>query len=201
MPKKIFIMNFEEISKEHKCEKTPYHKAYTDMFEGYRDKDLKLLEIGISEGNSMKVWKEYFPKAELYGVDINSECTSELAKCFIGDQADDGFMKKIGEEHGKFDIIIDDGGHHCHQHVKSFKTLFPYLKDGGYYVIEDLHTAYWSEYGGNREGTSESVKFIKGLVDVVNAGGRWMKNSPNDHVPISEIHLYNSIIFVKKWKD
>jgi len=174
---------------------------YDWIFKDLRGKKLRILEIGVSQGNSMKVWKDYFPKAKIVGVDIDESCSrfmDERVNICIGDQSDEDFMNNIGAL-GKYDIIVDDGGHYPKQHVKSYNILFPYLKDDGWYVIEDLHTAYWDEYGGNREGTSPSILMVKKMIDEVNASGRWMKNNPGKTTKIKELHAFNSIIFIKKW--
>ena len=48
---------------------------------------------------------------------------------------------------GPFDIVIDDGGHFMDDIISSFKTLLPHVRAGGTYIVEDLHTSYWAEYG------------------------------------------------------
>ena len=191
---------FKEIALKYGCEKPDYGYAYDEMLGKFRNKPIRILEIGVSQGASLEVWREYFPKSEIVGVDIDPNCkkyADKRAKVLIGDQADQEFLKTI---EGDFDVIIDDGGHHCFQHVFSFGELWSRVKVGGYYIIEDLHTAYWDEYGGNREGTSETVKMIKDFVDKVNGNGIWFRNQPQKQGEIGEIHCYNSIIFIKKYE-
>ena len=112
------------------------------------DKPIKFLEIGIFEGASVKLWEEYFKNADLHFIDItfqNIKHFSNRSHYHLCDQENpeslQAFIQKTG---GDFDLIIDDGGHTMKQQITSFVTLFPYLKSGGIYIIEDLHTSYWS---------------------------------------------------------
>jgi hypothetical protein len=182
---------------------------YAAHFAQLRKEPIKLLEIGIGGGASIKMWEIYFPNAELYAIDINPKCrrfNSPRTTVFIGDQADSSFLSHfIREVGGDFDIIIDDGGHTMEQQIGSFSILFPYVRPGGTYVIEDLHTSYDERYGGGKGGRS-TVKFLKGLVDNVNRG--YLGNNPNSLVTdeemraicgdLASIHFYPSIAFVHK---
>jgi len=142
-----------------------YFSAFDWHFERIQDQPLNLLEIGIQNGGSLFTWQQYFPQAIITGIDINSACRQyeeENIKVFIGDQADVNFLESVNRATGPYDIVIDDGGHTMNQQITSFKTLFPLLKDGGIYVIEDLHTSYWPAFFDSRANT---VKMLKGLVD------------------------------------
>ena len=81
------------------------------------------------------------------------------------------FMAQVG---GDFDIIIDDGSHIVAHQIISFKTLFPYLKSGGIYVIEDLFSSYWTEYGGagSRQNpvasSGSTIVFLQALLHDLN---------------------------------
>src|ERR1700733_5337217 len=146
-----------------------YSPYYNEHFKKIRYKNLKILEIGVGcfdnplcGGESLRMWKNYFPNSTIYGIDIcdKTSLQEKRIKIFQGSQADEVFLKKVCEEHGPFDIIIDDGSHvSCHI-ITSFNVLFPFLKEGGYYAIEDLHVSYnkgWAD-NKNMEGPS-SVDF------------------------------------------
>lgn len=116
--------------------------------------NLKFLEIGLGcnmeygPGASVSIWKTLLPDADLWEAEYDEECLIkaknegklEGLNLLIGDQGDvdvlDSWISKSG---GKFDIIIDDGGHHNCQILNTFKKLWPQLNPGGYYFIEDLH--------------------------------------------------------------
>jgi SAM-dependent methyltransferase len=117
---------------------------YERFFQPIKNSATKVFEIGISEGASLVLWEKYFPKATVYGIDIldKSALESKRIKTFVADQADRSqlaaFIDKFG---GDFDFILDDGGHTMPQQQISFGFLFQYVRPGGYYIIEDLHTS------------------------------------------------------------
>lgn len=111
-----------------------YFAEYDLNFQEYRDKPIKLLEIGVQKGGSLYMWREYFPNADIVGVDVSEKCKQfegEGIKVYIGDQEDTNFLLEIEQKEGTFDIIIDDGGHTMKQQITTFKTLFPLLAEGG----------------------------------------------------------------------
>jgi hypothetical protein len=127
-----------------------YFDIYTRHFEAYRSRPIKMLEIGVFRGGSLRMWKEYFhPDSTIVGIDIDKTCKDhEIAdnKVFvrIGSQADPEFLAQVNKEFGPFDIILDDGSHKTHHQNISFGALFrPALTDGGCYMVEDVHTNYW----------------------------------------------------------
>ncbi|OGM55884.1 hypothetical protein A3F62_01525 [Candidatus Woesebacteria bacterium RIFCSPHIGHO2_12_FULL_44_11] len=178
-----------------------YFPIYDFYFEKIQNRPLNLLEIGVGWGGSLFTWAEYFPKAKITGIDNNpkrKEFEEGNIKVFIGDQADSDFLKSVNEQTGPFDIVIDDGGHMMHQQITAFKTLFPLLKDGGYYVIEDWQTSYLPKYFDNGPKT---VDFLKNLIDGLNY---WV--SPNLKPTyfaknIVSLHFYSGIVFIKKGKN
>src|SRR5882757_9979464 len=70
---------------------------------------------------------------------------------FKGSQVDKEFLRNVIKKIGNPDIIIDDGSHVNEHMIDTFKILFPLLKDGGVYVVEDTQTSYWPEFGGDSE--------------------------------------------------
>ncbi len=199
-------------------------KGYTAQYYRYlshlRDAPIKLLEIGIAKGASLKMWEDFFPNAEIYGIDILPECKqyeTQQTKVFIGDQTDRGFLDSVVKAiNGPIDIVIDDGGHKMSQHSVSLEVLFPCLKNGGLYVIEDLHTAYWAKYEGGYLESDSTIEFLKGLVDCINTaqnfkqfasifqklriffGAKKPKPLPDELKKLESIHFYKSIAFMLK---
>lgn len=117
---------------------------YEKYLEEYRNKDACLLEIGIFNGNSLRTWQDYFSLAKINGIDIEDKKKHETQriKTFQGDQSDPTFISSVLTQIGNPDIIIDDGSHINHLTLKSFDLLFPSLKSGGIYIIEDLMCSY-----------------------------------------------------------
>jgi cephalosporin hydroxylase len=100
-----------------------------------------ILEIGIREGGSLIRWHQEFPKATVFGIDINPAGGQlcENVHCYTGSQSDKDLLNDVGTaEHG-LDIVIDDGSHRPYHQVASFKTLWPHVREGGCYIVEDMH--------------------------------------------------------------
>lgn len=120
-----------------------YCRQYESLLQDYRDKPIRLLEIGVFEGESLKIWRDVFPKAiKIIGVDINPICKMYENKdnsifVEIGDATNGDFINSIQSKHGPFDIIIDDGSHINMHVIQTFEILFPLLNDNGLYIIED----------------------------------------------------------------
>ena len=114
---------------------------YWNNFRDIRCSVKNVLEIGVQTGNSLLLWEEFFPNADVYGIDIDPQCKkleSGRKKIRIGDQSDDQFLQEVvTDAGGYFDIIIDDGSHRPLHQLGSFNYLFPYLSEDGIYVIED----------------------------------------------------------------
>ncbi|MBI1384488.1 MAG: class I SAM-dependent methyltransferase [Rhizobiales bacterium] len=146
---------------------------------------LRMLEIGVSEGGSLGMWRSYFgPDSTIVGLDIDATCrrferAREGIHVRIGDQEDAGFLEAVVAEFGPFDIIIDDGGHTTSQQIASFEALYRAgLRDEAVYLVEDTHTNYWDTFK-TEPGGETFIGFAKGLVDQLHEPyleGRRLKN-------------------------
>jgi hypothetical protein len=196
---KLFLSN--EGHQVHKW--LHYLDAYDRFFAPYRGKSVNVLEIGVSKGGSLDMWRRYFgPEATIFGIDIDPACAHRVTapnQVRIGSQDDVAFLKRVFLEMGEIDIIIDDGSHVGRHQIVSFETLFPLLKNGGVYAIEDLHTAYWpGEWEGGYQRPGTAIEHLKLIVDDMHsyyhdkgaktAAGGWAHS----------ICFYDSITFVEK---
>lgn len=181
-----------------------YFDIYERHFEKFIGKEINILEIGVSHGGSLQMWKEYFgDKATIFGLDIDPVCKSfeeEQINIIIGDQGDREFWKTIKPTLPKFDIIIDDGGHHMSQLKTTFQEMFPELSSHGVYFIEDLHTCYWEEYGGGLGNPDNFIEYSKKMIDNLNA---WHSRDP--HLSINQfttsvfsMSYYDSVLVIEK---
>ncbi len=124
-----------------------YDAAYSQLLEPYLKlhRPIRLLEIGVDSGASIHLWNDYFNRPQIFGIDIDPRARrheSENCTIFVGDQADPEFLREvIRQTGGRWDIVIDDGGHLMHQQQISHGVLWPHIVPGGMYVIEDLHTS------------------------------------------------------------
>jgi hypothetical protein len=148
-----------------------YFDIYTRYFERFRDRPITMLEIGVFRGGSLRMWKQYFhPDSTIVGIDVDKSCQAhEIADqnvfVRIGSQADPNFLAEINGEFGPFDIILDDGSHKTHHQIVSFGALFrAALKDGGCYMVEDVHTNYWIKHVDSPE---TFIELSKQMVDML----------------------------------
>lgn len=172
-----------------------YIDVYADLFEPLRDKNLKILEIGVYDGASMKMWLSYFPNAFLVGLDnlnvVKLTGFEDRSKFYQGNQEDVGLLKKIADEHKHFDIIIDDAAHVGNIARISYDFLFDFVNPGGLYIIEDWGTGYWPTWVDGKQFSknhcSGMVGFVKDLVDEAGKNDRVPNQGSSnfDHIRIS----------------
>lgn len=181
-----------------------YFEIYDRYFSKYRNKEVVIVEIGIFQGGSLQMWKNYFgPKVKVYGIDIDPRCKEfeeENIEIFIGSQSDPEFLEKFKKSIPKIDILLDDGGHTMNQMKTSFLHLFDHIKDDGIYMIEDTLTCYWNQYGGGHKRSGSFIEYTKNLIDDMHA---WESEQSSLKVnnytrTINSIHYYNSIIVIEK---
>jgi len=164
-------MTLHEIGLKYKTDKSYFHeftKVYDEKLNHLKYENMKILEIGIWMGASLKMWDEYFVNSKIYGADnLSKKDRDRIAETYL-----DGFYKDIKfsnrveilqldqEDESQLSIlpddinlIIEDGGHTMKQQQISLNFLFKkVLKSGGIYILEDLHTSnsiYWNKYKGN----------------------------------------------------
>ena len=151
-----------------------YLNEYDRLFDLYRQKKVRLLEIGVQNGGSLEVWGKYFGQAEkIVGCDIEQKCSNlnfedQRIEFVLGDATDPVTQQRISKLVHGLDIIIDDGSHTSGDIVKAFTLYFPMVTDGGLYIVEDLHCSYWDEYSGGLYKRLSSMAFFKLLGDVLN---------------------------------
>jgi hypothetical protein len=116
---------------------------YSKYFEDIKNDKLNILEIGVGSGPSLKMWYEYFPNSTIHAIDVVSQTQHEndRVKTHICDQSKREELEKTMEKIGQVDIIFDDGSHVISHQQISLGFLFKYLKKGGQYWVEDLHTS------------------------------------------------------------
>jgi hypothetical protein len=118
---------------------------YDHHLRAQRKRVAKVLEIGIFDGASLCMWRDYFPNADIHGMDLRAVKLDSVERIttYVGDQGNRAMLQDIIESAGTdFDLIIDDGGHTMDQQQTSLGFLFPHVRPGGYYIVEDLHTSF-----------------------------------------------------------
>lgn len=131
---------------------THYLRNYEEHFAPLRDREVRLLELGVKEGGSLLMWRDYFPRGTIVGLDIEPARVADetgRVRVYRGAQQDAGLLDRVARECAPegFDIIIDDCSHIGALTRASFRHLFErHLKPGGLYVVEDWGTGYWHDW-------------------------------------------------------
>jgi len=138
-----------EIGKKYQTDKSIYH-TFTELYGRLlsRENTKKFLEVGILLGSSLKMWREYFPLNTIIhaiDIDLTHDPKLENVKCVYGNQDSQESLQEIMKylnmnDNTLYDYILDDGGHKCSQQRNTLKVMWPYLKSGGIYILEDIHT-------------------------------------------------------------
>lgn len=199
--------SLREIAERSQADKIK--SRFEDWYEAYfarlRNEPIKILEIGVKNGGSIAMWERYFPKAEIFGVDIIENCkrfASKRTRIFIGDQGDPEFLRSVIRETGTpLDVIIDDGGHTMQQQCTSFEVLFEHVRPSGYYVVEDIHTSYREKQGGGDPGKPGTfLAMLKGMLDDIHYT-TLRKRGCRDRFPVRAVHVYRRICFIVRDED
>jgi hypothetical protein len=203
-----------KLAKRFKTDKWGNHKYtphYDRHFSAWRQRAINVLEIGIGGyerdgqgGNSLRMWKTYFPHAQVLGLDIHDKSFVDepRIRTFQGDQTDPVVLNAIAEAAGQLHIIIDDGSHRPAHIIETFNTLFPLLADDGIYVIEDTQTSYWPEWGGQAEPTAEgtTMAFVKRLIDGLNHEEFVLEpyEPTFTDLHVTGVSCYHNLVFIQK---
>ena len=178
-----------------------YRYIYENILVPYRDKEVVLVEIGIGYGGCLQMWKDYLgPKAKIYGIDEKDHLCyeEERIKCFIGNQEDRDFLRKVKESIPPIDILIDDGSHYPSDQIASFEELFLHINPHGIYICEDVHTSYRPLYNGGYKKQGTFIEYCKDIVDALHY-------TENGNIPINDIlkgvysiTFYSALVVIKK---
>lgn len=202
------------LAKEYRTDKAGLHR-YTRHYGRHlghlRDQEFNLLEIGIggyarqrTGGASLRMWKAFFPGAEIVGLDIRDKSfvDEDRITTVQGSQDDEELLHRINEKYGPFRVIIDDGSHRPEHIRETFRILFPLLAANGIYVIEDTQTSYWPQFGGavDRTDPTTTMQLVKDLVDGLNhkefLDEGYEPSYTDTHVVA--VHCYHNLVVIEK---
>lgn len=187
-----------------------YTQHYERHFQPFRYEPIKLVEIGVGGydtpgcgGQSLYMWERYFPRAEIYGIDLYDKSFVDRGRVrtFRGDQTDGDFLDRTFDQIGDVEIIIDDGSHVSEHQIRSFELLFGRVREGGYYVVEDLACSYLEPYGGAPRGESSSntaASYLKGLTDGLHHVGLQDYQPSYYDLNIKAVLFYPELVFIQK---
>lgn len=192
------MSRLEDLARQHGTDK--YEHGYCPYYEELLYPwyaPLWLLEIGVMQGGSLRMWRDYYPLAHVFGIDHDpdSMISEDRIRTFCGAQQDTAFLDNVLAVVGSLNVIIDDGSHHPAHHLASFRHLWPHVVAGGWYVIEDCHSLYdvcWTQ-----PGEPTIVDLIREKAQDILVGGD----------AIQEVHLIGGnwndgmVFFRKRYRD
>jgi hypothetical protein len=209
------MKSLAELARQHGTDKEGPHSyatPYEQHFAPLRNQKLTVLEIGIggyedpnAGGAGLRMWKEYFPLAQIVALDFydKTPLKEDRIDIFQGSQDDPRVLQGIVDKYSAFDIVIDDGSHFTPHVIASFGFLFPHLRQGGIYVVEDTQTSYWPALGGSSDDLNRATTatgFLKQLTDGLNHREIIRPGYKPTYYDLNifTIQFYHNIIFVYK---
>jgi hypothetical protein len=151
-----------QLGLKYGTDKATYHH-YTEFYHEHlnprRAKINTVLEIGVWDGHSLEMWRDYLPHAQIIGIDIWLHHFPSGCLVIEGNAANPNLYSQHASLRGKtFDLIIDDGSHKCSDQQNAFKLLWPKLNHGGVYIIEDVHTSFMPQYMDTEHTTYDLLR-------------------------------------------
>lgn len=188
-----------EIADHFKTDKGTIRHNYTPLYEAYLEPlraqpGVRLLEIGVACGASLKTWARYFADARVVGVDVREECRQLCARYpNVSIRICDARSCAQPEA---FDVIIDDGSHVSADIVDIFRTNWPTLKPGGLYFIEDLKCTHNPLYPRQLAIQTDAARFARRhFMDFLDDELRrldWGRSS------VEYLHFYPELLVLRK---
>ncbi len=194
--------SLDELALWYGADKSTAGHGFAPIYEGYldawRDRPMTVIEIGVYRGASLRMWRDYFERGRIFGLDVSNESakqSGERIDVTVGDQADPQALADLLAASGPPDLVIDDGGHRIELQGPTLQFLWPHLKPGGLYIIEDTHTSYLSNYGMGWRREPSTIETLKGFVDDLHHD--WHE-SPTVFDDLEYVHFYKGTCILKK---
>jgi cephalosporin hydroxylase len=175
----------------------PLTETYEPYLQARRDEPLRIVEFGIENGGSLRMWRDYFPRAQIVGVDIvknKAQWASERIEVVIGDQKDPKVLARVVEG-GALDVVIDDGSHRAEDQQLTLLQVWPHLAPSGIYIVEDVHTSYREKYDMAWRQPGTTVEFLKGVLDDVH---QKVHKQPVTLDDLDYMHMYFTTCVLKR---
>ncbi|MBD0839608.1 class I SAM-dependent methyltransferase [Streptomyces sp. TRM68416] len=191
-----------------------YTRHYQRHLQHLKNERFNLLEIGIGGygrtgqgGASLRMWKHFFPHAQIFGMDLHDKSfvDEDRITTFVGDQSDPASLNAVADKIGELDVVIDDGSHRSPHVLTTFATLFPRLKDGGIYAVEDTQSSYWPEWMGSEDldARHTTMGMLKRLTDGLN----YEEFVDEEYEPtytdlnVVGVHFYHNLVIIEKGRN
>lgn len=187
---------------ENMTDKNSIVHNYLDKYEfflsKFRDAEFTLLELGVFHGGSLRMWKTYFPRAQIVGVDIEPSCQLSIEHRIKIEILDLSRVENL-ESLKKYQprIIIDDASHLWSHQILAMSVLFTCLPSGGVYIIEDMETSFKNLIGeGWKDFSIDAYTFCELINRVVESKlklAELFDESPVANLEIDGINLEDAI--------
>lgn len=187
-----------------------YLRWYDPLFTPLADRPIRLLEIGVKDGESLRLWRDYFPQGTIVGLDLAPPRLYHGSRVTVvtGDQSrPETWIDQI-RDLGPYDIIIDDASHVAQPTRASFGAVWPLIVPGGLFVLEDWGVGYWAcwpdgaavdptaPWGSHAAGL---VGFVKGLIDDVGSSPAGLgPDHPGPLSPFAQVTVTPYMVVVTK---
>lgn len=189
-------------------DKASHHHDFLRLYESRlrhrRSDPLLMIEIGVQKGGSLRTWGEYFSQGTIVGIDIDPTCVTHQGEnryVRIGDQSDPSLLFDVVAEFGRPDIILDDGSHRWDHQIQTLQTLYPLLKAGGVYIVEDIDTsfdAYLEEFPFQGFSQISAFDYLVQLARKSTGGPALQKEAAFDLFVEQSFNSVESIEFLRK---
>ena len=196
----------DEIGLTTGTDKSSAHHDYLRHYERFlRDGKTpvrSLLEVGVFNGWSLRMWQQFYPDAKIVALDVDPRCREFAggnAQVVVCDQSDVEQLTKVARDHGPFDVVIDDGSHIWSHQILTFETMFPYVAPGGAFILEDIDTSYGhyvANYG--QDSTISAAQYICKLANYVLASTAADLKAEPDLRARSFVRMIDSITFIRR---
>jgi hypothetical protein len=196
------LMTLSELYSLHEGKLSDKWESYLPIYERiltpHRGGQATLLEIGIQNGGSLELYAKFLGNySVIVGCDINEKCRNLSyngnTHVVVGDCKDDDIQSAITKICPIYDIIIDDGSHTSSDIITAFLKYFPMLRDGGVFILEDLHCSYWKAFEGGLFYGQSSMAFLKMLADTINAE-HWGVGKKAEDLIAQEFSDYKALV-------
>jgi len=180
-----------------------YHETYPLYLERFENHTGSMIEVGLLEGASLKMWLNLFPKMHIYGLDINPKELVNRGQRYTIIKADQSIEEDLTRAtsliEGPVNFICDDGSHIPEHQLLTFNKLFPLLEVGGVYIIEDIETSYWSQGGLYGYKTAYGVGHPHSIVEIFKSATEGVNYlySGMTHGLLKHQEYFHSVTFAK----